>query len=93
MTDLKPIFAISRIASGLVAPPQAIVVSTCAKVEMPGISFFVTCCGGDGCHHEDADDEDGYFHAPDRDAPPLSPRGPCRSAISASGVQENIDTD
>ena len=44
MTDLKPIFAISWIASGLVAPPQAIVVSTCAKVEMPGISFFVTCC-------------------------------------------------
>ena len=27
----------------LAVPPQAIVVSTCAKVEMPAISFLVTC--------------------------------------------------
>src|SRR5436190_6363137 len=44
ITDLKPMLAISLIASGFVAPPQAMVVSACAKVEMPGMSFFVTCC-------------------------------------------------
>ena len=42
-TVLKPIRLISRMASGVVVPPQAIVDSTWANVEMPAMSFFVTC--------------------------------------------------
>ena len=41
---MNPILPISLIASGLVEPPHAIVVSSCAKVEMPSMFFLVTCC-------------------------------------------------
>ena len=48
MIELKPIFLISGTASGVVAPPQATVVSSLAKLLAPGTVGFVTCCAPAG---------------------------------------------
>src|SRR5262245_56173406 len=42
--EAKPSFLISGTASGFVAPPQATVVSSRAKLVAPGTSCLVTCC-------------------------------------------------
>ncbi len=44
MIDAKPIFFSSGTASGVVAPPQATVVSSLAKFWTPGTVCLVTCC-------------------------------------------------
>src|SRR6185295_8472650 len=44
MIDLNPIFFSSGTASGVVAPPQATVVSSWAKLDAPGTVGLVTCC-------------------------------------------------
>src|SRR5688572_16395307 len=43
-TALNPIFLISVSASGVVAPPQAMVVSRRVKLVMPATCCLVTCC-------------------------------------------------
>ena len=48
MIDAKPIFLISGTASGVVAPPQATVVSSLAKFCTPGTVCLVTCCADAG---------------------------------------------
>src|SRR5450631_2125482 len=44
MIEAKPIFFSSGTASGVVAPPQATVVSSLAKFWTPGTGCLVTCC-------------------------------------------------
>src|SRR6266550_384292 len=44
LIDLNPIFFSSGTASGVVAPPQATVVSSLAKLVTPGTVGLVTCC-------------------------------------------------
>src|SRR6202030_1350419 len=44
MIDAYPIFFSSGTASGVVAPPQATVVSSLAKLVTPGTDCLVTCC-------------------------------------------------
>src|SRR3977135_2672849 len=48
MIDLNPIFFSSGTASGVVAPPQATVVSSWAKLDAPGTVGLVTCCAEAG---------------------------------------------
>src|SRR6516225_3752007 len=43
MIDAYPIFLISEIAPGVMAPAHATVVSTLAKFRMPGTSCLITC--------------------------------------------------
>src|SRR5262245_26333695 len=43
MIDLNPNFLISGTASGVVAPAQATVVSSCAKLVTPGTVGLLTC--------------------------------------------------
>ena len=60
MIDLKPIFFSSGTASGVVAPPQATVVSSWAKLVTPGTVCLVTCCAAPAATpHDGGDDEDG----------------------------------